>query len=52
MAKLVGAVAREGALWALKLEDRRRREEQRGREKKRRKHRRSPSGSAAGSDGA
>ena len=49
VAKLVEAVAREGAVWALKLEDRRRYEEKR--EKKRRKRKRSSSESA-GSDGA
>ena len=43
VAKLVEAVAREGAVWALKLEDWRRFEERR--EKRRRKRRRSPSGS-------
>jgi hypothetical protein len=49
VAKLVEAVAREGAVWALKLEDRRRYEEKR--EKKRRKRKRSSSESAD-SDGA
>ena len=49
VAKLVEAVAREGAVWALKLEDRRRYEEKR--EKRRRKRRRSSSESAD-SDGA
>ena len=49
VAKLVDAVAREGAVWALKLEDRRRYEERR--EKRRRKRRRSSSESVD-SDGA
>jgi hypothetical protein len=49
VAKLVEAVAREGAVWALKLEDRRRYEERR--EKRRRKRRRSSSESVD-SDGA
>ena len=49
VAKLVEAVAREGAVWALKLEDRRRYEEKR--EKRRRKRKRSSSESAD-SDGA
>ena len=49
VAKLVEAVAREGAVWALKLEDRRRYEEKR--EKRRRKRKRSSSGSGD-SDGA
>ena len=50
VAKLVEAVAREGAVWALKLEDRRRYEEKR--EKKRRKRKRSSSGSGDSDDGA
>ena len=49
VAKLVEAVAREGAVWALKLEDRRRYEEKR--EKRRRKRKRSSSESVD-SDGA
>ena len=49
VAKLVEAVAREGAVLALKMEDRRRYEEKR--EKRRRKRRRSPSESVD-SDGA
>ncbi len=49
VAKLVEAVAREGAVLALKMEDRRRYEEKR--EKKRRKRKRSSSGSGD-SDGA
>ena len=49
VAKLVEKVAREGAVWALKLEDRRRYEEKR--EKRRRKRKRSSSESVD-SDGA
>ena len=49
VAKLVDAVAREGAAWALKLEDRRRFEERR---EKRRWKRRRLSSESADSDGA
>jgi len=46
VAKLVEAVAREGAVWALKLEDRRRYEEKRWRKRRR------SSSESADSDGA
>ena len=49
VAKLVEAVAREGAVWALKLEDRRRYEERR---EKRRRKRRHSSNESVDSDGA